>query len=149
MYPKESKGIGQRLKKNIKSLNKISQKLQNDIKEKQKKLGEIVRTNANKQQIRIKKAAANILEKTESDKVQINIDKITYCVVFFFLNITAALIFHPRVDFLKNWIIFTMTALSVYRYIYYRMEGYHYYFFDYGYVANITNVIILLFFPSN
>lgn len=149
IYPKESKGIGQRLRKNIKNLNKISKKLQNDIKEKQTRLKEIIKTNANKQQVRIKKAAADILERTESDKVQIDLDKITYCIMFFFLNITSALIFYPRVDFLKNWIIFTITFLSVYRFVYYRSAGYHYYFFDYGYIANILNVIILAFFPSN
>lgn len=134
IYPKESKSIGQKLKKNIKNINNISNKLRTEIKKKQKQLRHMT---------------ANVLKRVSNQNVQISLDKFTYCIALLILNVTASLLFHPKTNFLRNWIIITILGLTIFRFAYFRSSGYHYYFFDYGYIVNLAYLVVLMFYPNN
>lgn len=85
----------------------------------------------------VSKTVDNILSKVENEKTMKELDKMSYTLGLFVFNITAMLIFFPNPNLLKNWIFLCMLTLALYRFVYFRTAGYHYYLFDYAYVASV------------
>lgn len=76
-------------------------------------------------------------------------DKMFFCIGIFIMLFTNAILFYPNPHAIKYWFTFVNVSLILLRWLDYWSKGWHYYFLDYCYYANIITLVYLFLYPDN